>query len=340
MVALERLLQHSNATYSQIRQTEAAGGFDLALIRRFVREIKTSSPDLIHVRGLGNEGFHGVLAARIAGVPIILVSVHGTQRDIVAPASPVRRWIVANILEPLTLGLATHIATVSEAAAQRDFITSRMRRFVGTVSNGVVTCETPHRDPAFRARWGLPAAVPLAVSVSRVTREKGYEVLADALKQMDGSVPPFALMVVGCEDGGRTIRRRFDGLTSISVAFAGHQANVESFLAESDFFVLPSLHENLSNALLEAMACGLPAVATAVGGNVEVLTRGGGLLVPPGDSSALAEAIGRVVREPMWRTRTGIEARDVVGQYYSVNHMVSGWEKIYERLLEVDGGIT
>jgi hypothetical protein len=110
IIAFERLLANSHIEYSQIRQTEPARGINLALIRRFVREIKDAKPDLIHIRGLGNEGFHAVVAARLARVPRVLVSIHGTHRDLTQHGSLIRHWIVIYILENLTLLFAHRIA--------------------------------------------------------------------------------------------------------------------------------------------------------------------------------------------------------------------------------------
>nr|WP_157866639.1 glycosyltransferase family 4 protein [Aromatoleum aromaticum] len=338
IVALERLLAHSSVPYGVIRQTEPAGGLNVALIRRFVRELRQQQPQLVHVRGLGNEGFHAALAARLAGVPKILVSVHGTQRDLRHPGNPLRHWVVKSILEPLTLVMATHVATVCEFAAQRSFIRPFIGKLVGVVPNGV---ELPNlsrpEEPDFRARWGIPADLPLAVCVSRITEEKGYLTLASALRILDAECR-LALLVVGGGDESKHIRNQFSGLANIVVRFVGHQHDVGSFLAASDLFLFPSLHENLSNALIEAMAHGLPAIATDVGGNTEVVARGGGILVPPGNAIELATAIARLLREPDFCMELAQQARENIRAHYSVERMVSDWQGLYERILKDDHG--
>ncbi len=335
VVAFERFLSQSVRPYGQIVQTEPAGGFNLELIRRFVFEIRRYRPELIHVRGLGNEGFHAAVAAKLAGVPNILVSIHGTQRDLKQPSNSLRNDVVIRVLEPLTMVMATHIATVCEFAAGRAFLTPYRQKLVGAVPNGVnVPDSAIAGDHGLRARWGVPANWPLAVCVSRITHEKGYPVLAQALASLDGCVTNFAVLVVGGGDEGGVIQGLFAGLQNIKVVFAGHQKDVGSFLGASDFFLLPSLHENLSNALIEAMAQGLPAIATAVGGNTEVVERGGGVLVPVGNAVALADAISRFLADPDLVNRMGIEARENVRRRYSIERMVAGWEGIYDRILE------
>lgn len=335
VVAFERLLAGSTGFYGQIRQTQPAGGLNLALIRRFVSDIRAFHPELIHVRGLGNEGFHAVVAAKLAGVPNILVSIHGTHRDLRQPGNRLRRWVVTRVLEPLTMVMATHIATVCEFGANRSFLTPFRQKVVGAVPNGVnIPDFTLAADPGLRGRWGIPVNWPLAVCVSRITNEKGYSVLAQALAHLDGKDINFAVLVVGGGDEGGRIQNLFVGLRYIKVVFVGHQKDVGSFLAASDFFLFPSLHENLSNALIEAMAQGLPAIASAVGGNTEVMKKGGGVLVQVGNAEALADAITCFLADPDAVKRMGVEARENVRRHYSLEQMVAGWEDIYDRILK------
>jgi glycosyltransferase involved in cell wall biosynthesis len=105
-------------------------------------------------------------------------------------------------------------------------------------------------------------------------------------------------------------------------------------MASSHFFIFPSLHENLSNALIEAMSYRLPVIASNVGGNSEVVEGGGGLLVPVSDADCLAQAIQQFVVDPDLVERLGMEAQANIRHHYSIQHMVDGWEKIYMKILE------
>lgn len=342
VVACERLVAASSRDYGRITQFDAARGISFRLIARFYREIRSYNAGLVHVRGLGNEGFHGVVAARLARVPNVLVSLHGTHRDLVFPQSKLKVWFVVNVLEALTLRLATHIATVCEHAASRPFLGPHRAKFVGVVPNGVEVSTPVAMDAALRSevrnRLGIPQEARVAVAVSRLTEEKGYPVLAAALRELDRRAFAMRLLVVGGGDEDGRIRELFRGLTFVEVAFVGHRSRVDDFLTAADCFVLPSLHENLSNALLEAMGRGLPAVATSVGGNVEVVSRGGGILVPPGDSHALARALEDLLGNDSERKRVGEAAFENVRRHYSVEAMVSGWEDVYDRILSGGDG--
>src|SRR3712207_5241119 len=105
--------------FLHVAQPYRAGGLNLSLVNQMAKEMRSFRPDLAHIRGLGNEGLHGVLAAKVAGVPKILVSVHGSVRDLQSETVSFRRLVVGRILEPLTLQLATHVVTVCEDALHK-----------------------------------------------------------------------------------------------------------------------------------------------------------------------------------------------------------------------------
>ena len=150
---------------------------------------------------------------------------------------------------------------------------------------------------------------------------------------LDGEGQRFSLLIVGGGDDLGEISARFEGLRNIVVRFVGHRSDVARFLSQANFFVFPSLHENLSNALLEAMSHGLPVVATQTGGNTEVVTKGGGVLVPPGEPAPLVQAIREFLENEELRHRLGVEALEVVKNSYSVERMVKQWLSVYEQIL-------
>ncbi|WP_062362002.1 glycosyltransferase family 4 protein [Variovorax paradoxus] len=333
VVALERLLANSTTEFGVIRQLEPARGINLGLIKRFIAELKAYQPSLVHVRGLGNEGFHAALAARLAKVPNILVSVHGTYQDLKFSPNQWKTEIVRSLLEPATLRFATHIATVCEFAAERAFLLPFRSKLVGVVPNGVESPSIMNCREAVRERLKVPQDLLLAVCVSRITVEKGYATLAEGLHLLDKGGSRFAIVIVGGGDESGAIRAMFKGLQNIAVTFLGHQSNVSQFLEASDLFIFPSLHENLSNALIEALSFGLPVVATDVGGNSEVVQKGGGLLVPPSDPSKLAAAIEQLITDFVLRTELSRRGRENVARNYTVQKMVSGWHDVYKKIL-------
>lgn len=332
--ALDRLQQYSDTRYPEIRQLASAGGIDLGLLRDFVARIRACQPSILHVRGLGNEGFHGAFAGWLAGVPNILVSIHGTQRDLRSPDNHFRRWIVVNVLERLTLSFATHIATVYEAALARDFLQPYQHKLVGAVPNGVVIPPLADDETrrSMREQLSIAPDAVVGICVSRLVPDKGYFILAESLQRMGGRLHGCEFIIVGGGDESGAIRERFSRIPGITTHFTGQQKDVLPYLRASDFFVQASLHENLSNALLEAMAAGLPVVASSVGGTPEVLEKGGGILVPPDDVAALGEGIVRMHASSALRASTGARARQNIEAHYSAQRMVEGWRAVYQRI--------
>ena len=113
----------------------------------------------------------------------------------------------------------------------------------------------------------------------------------------------------------------------------GSVDNVTSYLQYSDIGVLCSDKEGLSNAILEYMACGLPVVATDVGGNSELVDKDNGFLVPPGDPPALAKALYSLIESTELRRRMGAASLDKVKQNYTWEKVIPLWEEYYEGLV-------
>jgi glycosyltransferase involved in cell wall biosynthesis len=320
--------------FVRMHQSKGAGGINFRLLRQWVSLLRKVRPDLVHVMGLGNEGFHGVLASRLAGCPRILVSIHGTVRDVSQTAPSLRRSTLVSVIEPATLRMATHIATVCNSAAQREFLDPYRSKMAGVIPNGVYLPDEgkPLRSVT-RTELGLRDDTLACVVVGRLSIEKGHLVLAKALQRLPQAGVKITLLIVGDGPDRTTIERAYAEVPGVDVQFLGRRFDVPAILEASDLFLFPTLHENLSNALLEAMAAGLPVIASAVGGNVEVLTRGGGVLVPVSDPTLLADSMVTLLGDAGLRARYGSEARTVVQDHYTVDHMIAGLDNLYERVL-------
>jgi L-malate glycosyltransferase len=168
---------------------------------------------------------------------------------------------------------------------------------------------------ALRAELGLPAS-PLAVYVGRLTHVKRVETVIEALP----AAPDLHFAVVG--DGPeRPALERLSADRGLGgrVRFVGFSDRVPDYLRAADVFVLPSRAEGMSNALLEAMACGLACAATPVSGSTELLADGRGLLVPEGDVAAWGEALARLGGDPGLRSRLGGAAAAHVREHLSID---------------------
>ena len=174
----------------------------------------------------------------------------------------------------------------------------------------------------------------VVVYCGRLAPFKGLEFLLRAWSQIIVGHSDAALLLVG--DG--LLRQHLEqmmGKLAIkdSVYTIGWQTQVELFLRPAAVFVLPSLREGLSNSLLEAMALGLPVVATRISGNVDVIEdQFNGLLVPPGESEALAQAIGNLLADRQWAQTLGQNAQKTVRQHYDIDRLYLEYLQVYRKL--------
>jgi glycosyltransferase involved in cell wall biosynthesis len=199
-------------------------------------------------------------------------------------------------------------------------------------------------DPATVVKWASPDGVrtefgidpddPIIGTVANFKSHKGHQYLLKAALIVRESFPTVRFLLVGqgpTEDEVRSWARQLD--LEGTVIFTGDRADVPRIASEFDVFALPSVHEGLSIALIEAMALGKPAVVTSVGGLPEVLQHERqGLLVPPRDPKALAEAIVSLLDDRTTRSRFG-EAASRRALDFDIRRAVSRMEQVYEEVL-------
>ncbi len=207
------------------------------------------------------------------------------------------------------------------------------------LQNGVDT-ERFHLGPPgadARAAIGLDPRRPVIGTVGRLEERKGHEQMLLALRALgagaNGERPQGVIVGDGPLRDALAAQARALGVAD-DVRFTGTVADVRPLLAAMDVFVLPSRAEGMSNALMEAMAAGRPVVATAVGGNTEVVTHGStGVLVPPGDAGALATAVGGLLHDPERASHLATAARRVVTDRFGARARVAELERLYDERL-------
>jgi glycosyltransferase involved in cell wall biosynthesis len=231
-----------------------------------------------------------------------------------------------NRLDSWSLPAADLVATTCAPSAREVVNAGVDGERVRVVHNAVD--EPPAIDKVWaRTQLGLERQ-RVVLSVGRLSREKGHDVLIDACARIGGVVRN-ELLVLFAGDGPQRARlERRARRQGVPVRFDGHQPNVAPYYAAADVFALPSRSEGSPNALLEAMAAGLPVAACAVGGVPEIADPRSAVLVPPDDPPALATALTRLLAFPeLARTlgdnaraasrhfRTGRRAADVLSMY-------------------------
>jgi glycosyltransferase involved in cell wall biosynthesis len=214
---------------------------------------------------------------------------------------------------------------------------------ISVIRNGVDLSRFDNAPPRaeLRRELGLPDGTPLVGVISRLTRLKGLEHFLEAAAMVRARVPNARFLIAG--ETSPMDREYLGELQQYaercgvadSVIFTGLRRDVPAVLSSLDVSVMPSLNEALSNVVLESMAAGAPTVATRVGGTPEAIADGvTGVLVPPADSRALADAIVHLLHDTRLATHLGAAARARIVDHFSVRRMVRSTEDLYVELLE------
>ncbi|MBA2449123.1 MAG: glycosyltransferase family 4 protein [Chloroflexi bacterium] len=307
---------------------------DLRATLRMYRLICRARPHIVHTH-MAKAGTAGRLAARLAGVPIVVHTFHGhtfhsyfgrartalllqieralarlTDR-IVAVGEDQRREIVAYGIAP-----ASKIVPIPLGLELEPMLKAERER--GTL----------------RAELGVDNRVRLVGIVARLVPIKAHDVFLEAASRVHTLAPTTRFLVIG--DGER--RAELEQLAADrgladAVRFLGWRGDMQRVYADLDVVALSSNNEGSPVALIEAMAAARPVVATAVGGVPEVVCDGeNGLLVPPRDPAALAEGILRLLREPERATAMGLAGRAHVYPRYAAGRLVADVERLYLEL--------
>jgi glycosyltransferase involved in cell wall biosynthesis len=307
----------------------------LGTLARLVRFLRRDRPDIVHCY-LPAANVLGPVAARIAGVPKVIVSKRALC-DYKAGYPFISR------IEPVGNRLAD-VVLVNSDAVRRDV--ERTESGWGgkfrKIYNGVGTVDpwSPSEREAFRAREGIPADARVAVSVSNFFPYKGHDTLVTAASRVAREIPGAYFVLVGRDAGTLEAVRRQAAEAGLAgrVRFPGVRTDVPDFLRAADLFVHPSREEGFSNAILEAMAAGLPVVACDVGGNPEAVLPGEtGLLVPRDDPGAMAEAVAGLLRDAASGRAMGDAGRRRARERFSLDRMIAEMGSMYADLVAGEG---
>ena len=206
-----------------------------------------------------------------------------------------------------------------------------------TIYNGIDLHKSPvtYSPRIFAKNLGIHSSSLVVGSIGSLRPVKGYEILLEAVPSVAEAFPQVNFLIMGDGVLRDSLELKVKGLKlEKNVIFLGHRDDVSKIIRLFDVFVLPSLTEGVSIALLEAMAASRPVVATNVGGNPEVMVSNKtGLLVPPGSPGALSEAIIKLLQDKPMREQMGKAGRKRVVQHFSLEAFVNKHIELYESLV-------
>ena len=289
------------------------------------RSLRAHRVDLAHSHEF-TFAVHGAWSARRLGIGHV-TTIHGGRYW----AGALRR----RLLFRGALALGGELAAVSETLrghlAEDLHIPEARIRYI---PNGVPSDVAGRRAP-LRRELGLDDADRLALAVGNLYPVKGHRVLVDALGALRHRQPSLHIAVAGRGAEESALLERADALgVRDRVHLLGLRSDVADLLAAADLFVMPSISEGLPMALLEAIFARVPIVASEVGAIPDVLEHGaGGLLVPPGDSARLAQAIDEVLANTETATGRAARARENAMSRYSLDAMVDRYVEVYSPLI-------
>jgi glycosyltransferase involved in cell wall biosynthesis len=298
---------------------------DLRLLGALAAQLRADKIQLVHTHHLGQLLYAG-LAARLVGAKVV-----HTEHEF---------YSLSNRRLQILLWFLVKMADV--VTAVNDPVSSFLRDQVGipspkivTIQNGIDISPYLAAMPIARSELGWSNNDVVVGCVARLEPEKGVAILLEAFSLVLKHQPNAKLLIAG--DGGERERLRSTsgrlGLNG-SVHFLGTRSDIPEVLATCNVVALPSIHEGLPMALLEAMAAGKAVVATRVGAIPDVVRDGrSGLLVPPGNVTSFAQALSFLIGDQNKRQEMGVEAHKVVKESYSFNRMIESYEALYQSVL-------
>jgi sugar transferase (PEP-CTERM/EpsH1 system associated) len=326
-----RRVQRDDVAFIELHKR---GGHGYRLFPRLFRIFRELSPDIVHTRNLA--ALEATLPAAAAGVPVRIHGEHG--RDVGDLDGSSRRYrLVRRFYRPF---VTRYVALSKDLACYLQGPIGVPSQRIEQIYNGV---DTERFAPARTGRAGIagcPFAAPnlwLVGTVGRMQPVKNQTMLAEAFVRAVQSRPrgrDLRLVMIGEGPVRAEVEKVLSDAGMRELAWLpGERSDVPDVLRGLDVFALPSLAEGVSNTILEAMACGLPVVATRVGGNPELVDDGAtGRLVPARDSQALAAAIVQYFDDRALSRRHGGAARSAAVRRFSLERMVRDYHALYDGL--------
>lgn len=318
----EKFLKKNTKIFSMDKQH----GNSIRFIWDLSRLIRSINPDVVHTRNWS--GMDGILAAKMAGVKTIIHGEHGWDMFDPLGTSKKRRRV-----RKLTSYLVSGYTCVSK---QLEFWLKnevRVKNPIVQIYNGI---DTVRFRPAggkekagLKQRSGFSPKDFIVGIVARLDAIKNHSTLFKAFKIVALTHPFVKMVVIG--DGPEAERLKSEAV--VNIQFLGYRSDTDVLMHCFDVFVLPSFNEGISNTILEAMASGLPVIASNVGGNPELVKNGvNGFLVDPGDPVRMADRIMDYIQSPDTMEQHGVMGRKLAVENFSIESMVGKYETIYNAL--------
>lgn len=293
--------------------------------------LRRSQPVLLQTF-LFHANLAGRIAGRLAGVPVIVSGIRVAEKE--------KHWHLR--LERLTRRLVTHHVCVSRDVAAFSFSEARLPpKDVTVIPNGVEVTRFANAQPLDNSELGAPPDTRWMIAVGRLQPQKGHQILIDAVAPLLRTHPGWRLMIVGDGPLRAPLQSQIDrsGCRD-QIVLLGFRDDIPRLLKTASLFVLPSLWEGQPNVVAEAIAAGLPVVATDVEGvRFEGLVDSGvnGLIVPAGETAELQRAIATLLDDPRQRKRLAFGSQAVLPIMFTAQKMSEAYSRFYLEMVQNHG---
>lgn len=306
-------------------------GFDLGCARRLAKLFAKHDVDVVHAHQYGPFFYSSLSRLFRHGTPILFQE-HG--RDYPDYPRPKRKWANRVLLRPRDRVVAVG-QCVRQALVENEGLDANR---VEVVYNGVDLRRyelAKNERASVREELGLASDQTLIIQVARLNRLKDHGTALRAMARLVERQPRAKLVLVGDGEERPAIERLIDSLQLVPfVTLMGSRNDVPRLLQGADIFLLSSITEGIPLTLIEAMATGLPILATAVGGNPEVVVDGAtGFLVPAGNDAEMADRLERLVRSPDRAREWGIAGSHRSAERFGDTQMHAAYRSIYREML-------
>jgi L-malate glycosyltransferase len=275
--------------------------------------------------------FYGKFSAFLARTPLVYSTIHNVAGY---------HAIHESILNKLTIRYVAISETVRQYAVSDLSIPSGKIEVIYNAVDAQRFSPIALDKNAKLQELGVPIGRKIVTTVGTCQERKGHHYLIDAAEQVVKNSPDTHFLIVGDTSADYDFTGRIKDMVNDRklqdrISLTGKRTDISEILSVSDIFVLPSLWEGLPIALLEAMASGVPVIATNVGSNSEVVVNGvNGFIVPQKDSPLLAQRIEDLLADPLKASNIGMRGQETVKKSFSIDRMVQEYEQLYLRHLE------
>jgi len=318
----ERFLNRS----VNIISLEKPGRNSLRFICTLAGIIRDLQPDVVHTRNWS--GMDGILAARLAGIKTIIHGEHGWDMF-----DPLGTNLKRRLIRRLTAPLVSRYTCVSRPLEHWLKYEVKVGKPVTQIYNGIDTTQFKSVDQVQKKRikiqLGFQPEEFLIGIVARLDAIKNHSTLFQAFSMVGKAHPEARFLVIG--DGPEMNRLKTEAPENVH--FMGYRSDTCFLMKSLDLFVLPSFNEGMSNTILEAMATGLPVIASDVGGNPELVENGvSGFLVDPRNPGRMAEKIMDYIQNPEKAMDHGKRGHHLAVDKFSIDAMVQKYEAVYNAI--------